>query len=292
MKRGNLIIVTLLLISLVFISGQEGCEQQSQIQTGIDFTLIKGVSFLTPPKILEKGESFRVGVHLENYNPKDEEGIVCVRDNLADSFYGIPSEGDGDCQSFFVRASEVISEQEQSPGTVNLYFPEQGQYTYQGLPELNKAYDATLFVSMKYQQDSQVTGTVTSPDEQQPIMSQDPQPIRATVEKSVFMIGDNYQINLEIHLKNTRNVEIFSPDFVEKEKIYFLANMKPLTLQCTDVHGVGISGLTEFENEKIIKCLALTSSKTQQSYPLVITLDYGVNVEREYKFGINTKINQ
>ena len=68
--------------------------------------------------------------------------------------------------------------------------------------------------------------------------------------------------------------------------------MKPLMLQCSDVHGQPISGLIEFENEKIIKCLALTSSKTQQSYPLVITLDYGVNVEREYKYGINTKINQ
>lgn len=289
MKKINLIIIILLVVSLLFVSGQTGCEQQTSQQSGIDFTLIKGVSFLTPPKILEKNEAFKVGVHIDNFNDKDEEGIICVRDNLADSFYGIPSEDDGDCQSFSVRASEQLTE-EQVPGTVNLYFPEQGQYTYSGLPELNKPYDATLFVTMRYQQDSQVTGTVTSPDEKQPMMNQDPQPIDVRVEKSIFLVGNDYQINLEIVLKNTQNVEIFTPDFIQENKIYFTADMNPLMLQCTDVNGQPISGLIEFENEKIIKCFALTSSKTQQSYPLVLTLDYGVAVEKQYNFGIKTKI--
>jgi hypothetical protein len=289
-KITDVFIVILIIISLIFVTGQEGCPAPEQgARTGIDFTLISGVSFLAPPKTLEKNEEFKVGIHLENFNDKDEEGTVCIRDNLAESFYGIPSEGDGDCQAFLVKASEMISENEQNPGTANIYFPETGQYVYQGLPELNKPYDATLFVSMQYQQDSQITGTITSPDETQPEITQEAQPIITSVTKSIFMSGDNYQINLQIHLKKMQDVKIYSPDFIEKDKIYFFVEMKPLDLQCTDVNNNPIIGLIEFENEKIIKCFSLTSSKTQQSYPLVITLDYGVSIDREYKFEIKTK---
>lgn len=292
-KIGNILIIVLLIISLIFVSGQEGCEQQQTTQTGIDFTLIDSIGMLTPPDVLEKSQTFKVGVYVENYNDKEMEGIVCVRDNMPDSFYGIPSEGDGDCQNFNVTASEIISSQggqaTQTPGIDKIYFPETGQYVYTGLPELNKPYDAKLFVSMQYQQSSQITGTVTSPDEEQPRMTQEAQPIRVSVAKSIFLAGDNYQINLEINLKNMQNVEIYDPAFAEKDKIYFYADMEPLMLQCTDVNNNPIAGIIEFENEKIIKCFALTSSRTQQSYPLAITLDYGIVLEKEYQFGIKTK---
>ena len=292
-KIGNILIIVLLIISLIFVSGQTGCEQQQTSQTGIDFTLIDSIGMLTPPDVLEKGQTFRLGVYVENYNSREMEGIVCVRDNMPDSFYGIPSEGDGDCQNFLASASEVISSQgsqaTQTPGTDKIYFPDTGQYVYTGLPELNKPYDAKLFVSMQYQQSSQITGTVTSPDEEQPIMTQEAQPIRVSVAKSIFLAGDNYQINLEINLKNMQNIEIYDPAFAEKDKIYFYADMEPLMLQCTDVNNNPIAGIIEFENEKIIKCFALTSSRTQQSYPLAITLDYGIVLEKEYNFGIKTK---
>jgi hypothetical protein len=284
--------VLLVIVLLILVTGQEGCPGPSEQQgkSGMGFTLIQGVSLLTPPKTLEKNEAFMLGVHVENYNDEDDEGMVCVRDNVADSFAGIPSEGDGDCQSFSVRAAEQTGDDEQVPGTTNLYFPStQNQYMYTGFPELNAPYDATVFVSMKYRQDSQATATITTPDETQPTITQDSQPVRVQVTKSIFLTGDNYRINLEFHLFNTQNVGIYSPDFVEQDKIYFNAEMQPLSLHCTDVNNNPITGLLEFENEKIIKCYALTASRTQQSYPLVVTLDYGVSIDKEYRFGIKTK---
>jgi hypothetical protein len=308
-KVMNIFSIFLLFVMLIFISGQEGCGAPQQSQGGINFVPISGVSMLVPGDVLEKNEAFVVGVHVENYNPRDIEGTVCVRDDQPSAFGGIVDSGDGDCQSFFTRASElgtVQSPQSQTtqtqpqpfgsssqgnviPGTADLYFPETGEYMYQGLPELNAPSPATLFIAMKYREESEITGTVTSPDENQPVMTQAVQPINVMVRKSIFRRGESYQINLEISLTKQQDVEIYSPGFSEKDKLYFFAELRPLGLQCTDVNNNPISGLLEFRNEKIIKCSALTPSRTQQSYPLVINLDYGVSLERQYSFGIKTK---
>jgi|GEM_PF-1803257 len=293
--KRNFIFVILLTLMLLFISGQEsGCPQQgTQTKSGIEFSLVPGVNMLGEGKILEKDETFIVGVFIQNYNSRDQEGIICVRDNIADSFAGIPSENDGDCQSFFTKASQIIGQQgsqTQNPGTDTLYFPQQGQYQYKGLPLLEKPFDAKLYVTMKYRQVSQITAGITSPDNDQPTVTQEAQPIQVSVKKSVYGSGENYNINLEITLTKTPDATttIYSSDFTEKNKIYFDAQLSSLILQCTS-QGKPISGLIDFENEKIIKCSALSSSSNSVTYPLIISLDYGVVSEKQVNYAIKTK---
>ena len=100
----NFFVIFLITSVLLFISGQQGCETSPQGQGGggINFVPISGVSMLVPGDVLEKSEAFVIGAHIENYNDRDMEGMLCVRDDLDEAFGGIPSYGDGDCQCFFV----------------------------------------------------------------------------------------------------------------------------------------------------------------------------------------------
>ncbi len=299
MKIQNILIVVLIAGLLIFVSGQEGCPQggSGTAKSGVEYNLVEGISTLTQGKILERGETFKVGIHIDNYDSKDKQGMLCVKDNLADSFQGIPTEGEGDCQSFFVKASQTVKQSQQSsssqvPGTTTLYFPEQGGYNYANLPPaLNAPFDAKLLVSLKYRQNSQITGTVTSPDETQPVLTQDSQPIMTSIKKSVYQEGSDYKINLQLTFIKQAGYDIYSSTFSEKNKVALLVEMPPLNIQCTDLNNnpVSVIDFEEKQNEKIIKCFALTSSLTQQSYPLVITLDYGVDLKKEYGFAIKTK---
>ena len=288
---GSILAISVLALTLFFVMGQEGCPQQAiETQEGLNFSMAPGISMLTEGKTLEKGETFYVTVNIENWNSKDQQGTVCIKDSVADSYRGIVTEGVGDCQNFLVKASQMAPEQ--ISGKTTAYFPETGIYSYEGLPSLNEPYDAKLYGSLRYQQKSYITGTVTT-DESQPPISQEPQPIFTSVVKSIHREGDSYKINLEIHLKNAQTgTQIYSPDFSQKNKFSFMAELKPLMLQCVDVNEKPISQFIELEegqNEKIIKCSALTQSLTPQSYPLVISLDYGVVTEKAYSFKIKTK---
>ncbi len=306
-KRISTICLILVLIVILFlVSGQEGCQMPGQgtsaKKTGLDYNLITGFDYLSMGKLLEQGETFYVGIRIENYDEKPRTGQICIRDNIDDSFGGISSEGYGECMFFNVKAADVIKKESSSlwggkqiqeeinPGKTEIYFPESAEYSYYGLPALIKPYSGKLFVSLQYRETTQGTTTITVPGAEQPILSQEPSPIAISVGKAVRKKEDSYKVDLEITLKKQQEARIFSYDFSQENVTYFRAEMIPHTLICTTTTGEPITGVIEFENERLIKCSTfIYTTGAQQSYPLVITLDYGVDLEKNYLFGIETE---
>lgn len=295
--------VVALIVLLIFISGQQGCEQQTEAKkTGIDYSLVTGLDYLSAGRILQQGDSFYVGIKIENYDEKERTGQICIRDNIADTHGGILSEGSGECNFFRVRSADVIEKEvssfggktikkEINPGKTEIYFPEGAEYSFYGLPSMLQPYQGKLFVSLQYRETTQATATITIPDVAQPVLSQDPAPIVISVSKSIHKKQDGYKVDLNIILKKQQKARIFSPDFSQENVTYFNIEMMPQTIQCT-ISGEPVGNLIEFENERLIKCSTLiyTEGEIQQSYPLVIILDYGVAIEKDYPFSIETKI--
>jgi len=304
MKRTEIIYIFLIVIVLVLVSGQQGCQfpgqQQAARKTGIDYELIAGIDYLSTGKILEQDETFYVGVKIYNYDEKPRTGQICVRDNIDDSFGGILSEGYGECKFFNVKAADVVKkesfglfgkqiQEEVDPGKTEVYFPKYAEYSYYGLPSLVKPYSGKLFVSLQYRETTQGTATIAVPGPEQPTISQDPSQIGISVGKSVHTRQDAYKVDLEISLKKKKKARIYSYDFSQENVTYFRAEMVPHALKCKTTAGEPITGIIDFENERLIKCSTFIYTTGQQSYPLVVTLDYGVALEKDYPFGIKTE---
>lgn len=300
------IYVFLLLLIIFFVSGQQGCEmlgrKPAAKKTGIDYELVSGVDYLSAGKLLEQGESFYVGIKVENYDEKLRTGQICIRDNIADTFGGISSEGLGECKFFNVQAADIIKKEttgmwgkqikeEINPGKTEIYFPEETEYTYHGLPSLMKPYAGKMSISLQYRETTQATGTITVPSPNQPVISQEPAPIAISVSKTIRRKQDAYQVDLEVMLRKQQPARIFSYDFSQENVTYFRAEMVPQPMSCFTTTGEPITGIIEFQNERLIKCSSLiyTAGGVEQSYPFVITLDYGVALEKSYPFGIQTK---
>lgn len=301
MKRGKImygfVAISAMLSILLLISGQQGCDMgKTQAEkTGLDFTIVSGTDYLGTGKILNLGDSFYVSVKIENYDKKAQTGFVCIRDNMADSFGGIRDE---ECRPFAVKAAELKevqtnlgkSAQQLDPGTTEVSFPASGDYSYHDIPTMAKPYSAELFVDLRYIGKTFASGAVSVPDEQQPIISQDPSPITIAVTKSIHKIQDSYKVNLDVTLRKQQGAKIFSVDFSKENTTYFSAKLAPQTMECATQDGQPAMGYIEFENERLIKCSSLVYlAAKEESYPLIIALDYGVSIEKEYPFSIKTE---
>jgi len=299
-----------LLLMLVLVSAQQGCDmpgmggQGTQAKKyGLDYSLIGGVDYLSGGGILQQGESFYIGVHLENYDSKSRNGEVCIMDNVADTYGGISSQDKGECKFFNIPAADIVKketsslfgkkiEEQVTPGTADVYFPSSGIYSYSGLPVSQQPWSQKFYVSVNYRQSSQATGTVSvpMPGYESITLTQEPAPVVMSATKSIHRLQDSYKVDLEIALKKQSSARIFSADFTQENETYFAAHLAPQPLQCYLTSGEPITGKLSLQNERLIKCSSIVylSGEAQQAYPLVIALDYGVSVEKQYPFGIKT----
>jgi len=299
----NVFLVLILLIALFVGTAQQGCEQGQGSQQGLDFSLVTKSSFLSAGSTINQEDTFYVGVKIENYDKVERNGFVCIRDDVEDGFGGIVSEGSGECKYFVVMAAQekeksssgsIIpglggSSSEIEPGIVEIYFPsENKEYSYSGMPELVKPYSGKISVSLKYQETTQATGTVTVPDESGVAIAQEPALVGAYVNKALHPRGEGYKLDLEINLVKQGNAKIFLPDFSEENKTYFLINLIPLNLECS-VTGKPLTGTLDLQTSQKVKCSTELNSKSTQSFPLVIGLTYGAMIEKSYSFSIKTK---
>lgn len=301
-------VVFLIVIVLLIVSGQQGCDlggggTQAKL-TGIDFNLISGVDYLSAGKLLQQGESFYVGVKIENYDKVHRSGELCISDNVADTYGGVSSQGKGECKQFSVKAADIIKKESRSitgskiveqvvPGVVEVYFPEEGIFSYHDLPVSQQPWPQMFYASLRYRETSQATATVVvpTPAYEQLNLVQEPAPIFMTATKSIHKMQDAYKVDLEIALKKQQQARIFSSDFNKENVTYFFVQLAPQALQCVLPNGQPVTGAVEMGNEKLIKCSSLVylTGEVQQSYPLIISLDYGVAIEKQYPFGIKTK---
>jgi len=295
---------------LLFVSGQEGCSTSlNQLfpgnadsgKTGLDYSLISGTDMLTQGKLLVQGESFYVGIHIENYDLNPKNGQICIKDNIADNYDGISNQGEGECVPFNIKAAEIVKVQgtglskkeseEIKPATADVYFPTNSEYSYNNLPSLLKPYEASLQVSLRYVERSQATSTLSFQTEQASVtLSQEPTPIIISATKSLHKRQDGYVLNMDILLKKQASARIFSPDFSVENTTYFSAELSPEKISCSTSSGEAILDKLLIENERLIKCSTIiySTGEITQSYPLVITLDYGVALEKQYNFGVKT----
>ncbi|MCX8193910.1 MAG: hypothetical protein N3G19_00915 [Candidatus Pacearchaeota archaeon] len=303
----NIFIVLFIILLLIFVSGQEGCEtsrsseKQQAEKAGIDFNLITGVDYLSSGKILEQGENFYVGVHLENYDSKAKSGEICIYDDVSDEYGGIIS--DGECKPFVINAATIIKKEttelaskkiveEIIPGKADVYFPEEGLYKYYGLPSQKTPWQMTLFVSVRYRENSRITGSVKVPDPgyEQLSLLQEPAPLFVSATKSIHKQQDSYKVNLDVSLIKKAPFKIFSPDFKQENVTAFYLKLEPQPTQCFLTTGEPIKEKVFIENERLIKCSSLVhmAGELQRTLPLIIALDYGVAIEKSYSFGIKT----
>ena len=285
----NAAMISAALALLFFVSGIEGCAGGTDAsKSGIDFSVTDGIDYLSSGKTLNLGDSFYVGVNIENYDKQTRTGYVCIRDNVADSFDGIKNE---ECRPFSVKSAEIIAGKKSSvePGTTEVTFPSAGEYSYNSIPKMTGFYSAELTVSLKYVESNLASGTVTVPSVQQPAISQESSPIVVSVTESVHKLQDSYKVSLDITLSKQQNVRIFSPDFSSENTTYFSAKLDPNSMSCTTQDGEQANGLVGIKNERLIKCSSIVNPSGEESYPLTINLDYGVSIEKKYAFSIKTE---
>jgi hypothetical protein len=247
--------------------------------------------------VLERGQNFNVGIVIENYDKKEKSGKICILDDLSDGFSGISSDGEGECYFFNVKGYSIISSNTQggsnsqsiTPGITEVYFPTNGIYSYNSLPQMGM-YNGRLFVRVSYRESPRATTTLSIPSESQPIIHQDPSQISVSLNQLTYKINDGYRTDLTFNIIKKGTSEIYNSDFSKENIIYFNAEVPPKELICADLNKNVIQ--EEFElsdtGSDTIKCSFLSSSNNAQSYPLVLNLDYGVILEKEYSFQIKT----
>jgi len=283
----------LIVLLAILILGVDGCPQvglggtgapgTGAAKYGIDFSPVAGIGYISSGKTVSLGDALFVKAHLENYDTQAHSGKICIRDDIADAYGGIQGE---QCKSFSIKSAETITtagkEQLQSAKT-DVLFSESGEYSYHDIP-ISQA--VKLFVDLEYAQSSKITGALNTPEPETEklTLEQNPAPVTVNIEKTVRKRTEGYQIELGITLqKIMTDAKIYTPDFkTENALIMAIGNL--LSFECTP--SLSNSGLIEFENTKFIRCSALTNEETQISYPLVISLDYGVKINRIYNFNI------
>ena len=297
MKTGNLFVVFALICLFFFVSAaQSGCQSSQASQTGLDFILISRQGFLNSGSLIHQDDSFYAGVKIENYDLKEHSGMVCVKDDVDDGFGGISSSGLGECQPFVVRAAEKTeakkgmfgSSASLNPGTLEVFYPKDSEYSYRGMPEMLNPYSANIIVSLQYSEVSQSTGTVTLPGTEQPIMAQEPSQISVSAAKTIYPRSQGYLLDLDINFLKQPNARIFLPDFSKENFTQFNVNLVPLNVDCS-IQGKPVSGVLDLgETGRTIKCSTFVTGKNDQSFPLVVSLNFGVILEKKFGFNIVT----
>jgi len=277
----------LFVLATVLLLGAEGCPQGTGTfstgagKYGIDFSPVSGIGYVSAGKTIYIDDIFNAKIHLENYDVQAHAGKLCMRDNIADAYGGISDE----CQLFQLKGAETIMsggrEQLQSSKT-DILFPVEGEYSYTGIPIDQPA---KIFVELQYVQTAKATGTINVPlpESEKIILEQTPAPITVGVEKTIRKVSSGYQIDLAITLtKSMSDAKIYSPEFSKENSLIISFNREVLDFKCSpDIN----QGILEFANTKFIRCSALATQETV-SYPLIISLDYGVKITRSYDFNI------
>jgi hypothetical protein len=178
------------------------------------------------------------------------------------------------------------------PATRQIFFPENGWYSYNGLAVGNQVYSSSLLVTLKYDETSNLGATVTVPGQDQPIVTQEPSPITASLLKTIYPQGNAYQVNLEMTLKKQQASRIFLSDFSLENKTYLSVQLDGQSLECK-TNGQVIQGNTiDFKDEQVVRCSKLIDDQQgsySENHLFSATMMYGVMLQKTYPFSINLK---
>jgi hypothetical protein len=297
-KRGpaSFYLIAIILLSLLVI-GATGCEsfqgsssslfsQAASGKYGVDFILDSGIANIAQGKKVSLGDDFYVRLNAYNYDKEQRSVKICVRDNIDETFGGIKS--GGDCQDKMLPAADITlagtgtkTSEKISPSITPVIF---GIYTYHDIP---LDMQAKLFVSAAYKESPKITANLQIPTPETETLSIDQSPavIKTSIIKTVHLKDEFYKADLSITFsKQKPQVNITSPDFTLENKTKLTISMSPFQVECKGLE----NGFFEIKNEKLISCSAL-ASREENTYPLILQLDYGVKDERAYSFTIQAE---
>ena len=288
----NFLFIVLVLLALSIL-GVEGCTTTfgggtTAGKSGIEFSPASGIGYLSAGKEILQNDIFNVGVNIENFDQQEHSGQVCIRDDVASDYGGIPKD---ECQNFYLKTAELISKDQLQSAKNGIIFPSGQEYTYHDIPLASQP--ANLFIDLKYVLSSKVAGTITvpTPEAETVILDQTSAPVSVSVEKTIRKKAEGYQLDVGITLQKTMSdAIIYSPDFLKENTLLMKLNSPSLSFTCTP--DLGNKGILEFGNTKFIRCSALISQEEQIGYPLVINLDYGVKITRTYNFNIKSEVQK
>ncbi len=294
MRVITLLTIAALSVLLMGVTAIEGCSQTSS-KTGLDFSLESGIDKLSSGKTINLGDVFYISLKIENYDKTSKSGEVCVKDNMDNSYEGISEE----CVPFSVIGAEGSESESKSlfqkssgtePGVTTIIFPSADNYKYSKLPATQSA---KLIITAKYSQSEIVNApagiSVPEPVSEKITLNKEPSPVSISVDKSVTNREEGYKILLGIQLTKQQDASLYSPDFNDENYIHFSAEMMPQKLECvpegTYDNQKLAKGLIELKSKKFISCSAFVYEE-EQTWPLQIKLNYGVEIKKEVPFTI------
>ena len=289
MRKEQLIIF--LLISLVIVTGIEGCEGLGFGKTssggydreGLRMKFIDGITPQAGDELTDFSQ-FQVGVALRNSMLNDVDGELCVYDSLSDRYGGIPS---NECRSISLVAAENIDGKMIPAAEESFIF---SGYSYTNLQK-DISQTTTISAILKYnvesvadtqlclKRDAKVKASCVD-NEVITKLNVNPSPVVVSkIEKNVlYGGGGNVGVNLNIYLKKIDDGGVISKDALfntdeesKNEIDYAVGFVGGQRFDCNPAGKIIFEG-----SEKIIRCRATVN--IQQDYindPFAVVLRYG-----------------
>jgi len=293
-KRVKFNLALIFLVLIVFlVSGQQGCPEagsgvpgqfgkadpRTQASTlGLDFSFVEGLEYLTSGKKLMEKEVVFLNILVENHGETPKQGNLCIRDDVGDIYGGIISE----CQNFRVVGAVYEDGRLVQPGKQNILF---GEYIYDELP-ISQNVNAFITATYAEQLIASTTVPIPEPRSGRLTVESDPSPIKISIDKTVSLREEGYKTSLGIQFKKSgTGLKIKTPDFA-KEGFIFNPQLSGTSLECEySDPTINFVEFKEGQSTKLIRCSTLLP-KEQITYPLLLNLQYGVEIEKKINFRI------
>jgi hypothetical protein len=252
-------ILVALLIFLTACSGINTRNTTSGTPDGIKISFLE----LQPRDELRIGETFDVGLELENKADCDIYGQICVRDLFTSSISGVQDQ----CQEFELRKKDITTDSKK------VYFTDNSYNTAIG--DLKSTIIATATYSCNIQLNPQLCVKSSIGDESlcknmetlsQNTLGLKTAPITITqIDKLLIPQSNNVKMEVTLHLRKMSEGNIEGP-------LGIILNYEGYgNLQCRDLDKLKWE---EKDTEKIIKCEIPLNVKDVEDNPLIINLNY------------------
>jgi len=250
-----------LAIVLIFLTACNGTNQSTSSGTpdGVKISFLE----LQPRSELRIGETFDIGLELENRADCNVQGQICVRDLFTSSISGVQDQ----CQEFELSKKDITIDSKKFYFTDNAYNVEIG--------DLRSTIFATATYSCNIQLNPQLCIKPSIEDESfcknretlsQNTLGLKSAPITITqIEKLLIPQSNNIKMEVTLHLRKMAIGNIEGP-------LGISLNYEGYgSLQCRDLDKLEWE---EKDTEKIIKCEIPLNVKDIEDNPLIINLNY------------------
>lgn len=256
------------------------------------------MNFVTnqPPQEIYEGQSFRVGLNIDNYATAKKDVFFCIFDELGGYFNGIPADT---CQTVSLESAE-LSGDNIVPSKKRIYLPgEEETYVYNNIKgtvstsifaELNYQHKttATSQICVKRDLETEVKDEKCNEKTQDTVENTDG-PLRiSNLEKTFVPLGKNkVSVLLKFDVGNVGSGKVKNRNAINNNNkenldpiVDFTVNLlgKTKDFDCTPITN-GKFSLKE--NQKTIKCqTTIDMEDSFQMIPLEISLNYGYSISK------------